>query len=171
MAMQYDVKQAHLNTSGFFVNYPVRVKGVSYLGTATAGYVVLFDTLATPVTASVTYAQSGNTVTVTKTAHGLSTGDVIGIHFEANGSGISATDGTYTITKTGADTFTLTDINSRTITSTAAIYAVGRWLMTYETAAGDLYTNVPFIPGEGVRAVNGVYAVISNVAATQIYYG
>jgi hypothetical protein len=171
MAMQYDVKQAHLNSSGYFVNYPVRVKGVSYLGSNTAGYVVLFDTSAVPVTASVTYAQSGNTVTVTKTAHGLSTGDTVGIHFEANGSGISATDGTYTITRTGADTFTLTDINSRTITSTAAIYAVGRWLMTYETAAGDLYNNVPFVPGEGVRAVNGVYAQISNVAAAQIYYG
>jgi len=170
MAMQYDVKQVHLNSSGFFVNYPVRVKGVSYLGTATAGYVVLFDTLATPVTASVTYAQSGNTVTVTKTAHGLNTGDVIGIHFEAN-TGVSATDGTYTITRTGANTFTLTDINSRTITSTAAIYAVGKWLMTYETAAGDLYNNVPFIPGEGIRAQTAVYAQLSNIEAAQIYYG
>jgi hypothetical protein len=171
MGMQTDVKQAHLNTSGYFVNYPVRVKGISYLGTDTAGYVVLFDTSSAPVTASVTYAQSGNTVTVTKTAHGLSTGATIGIHFEANGSGLSATDGTYTITRTGADTFTLTDINSRTITSTAAIYAVGKWLLTYETAAGDLYNNVPFVPGEGIRAQTAVYAQISNVAAAQIYYG
>jgi hypothetical protein len=171
MGMQTDVKQAHLNASGYLVNYPVRVKGISYLGSATAGYVVLFDTASAPVTASVTYAQSGNTVTVTKTAHGLSTGATIGIHFEANGSGLSATDGTYTITRTGADTFTLTDINSRTITSTAAIYAVGKWLLTYETAAGDLYNNVPFIPGEGIRAQTAVYAQLSNVEAAQIYYG
>lgn len=170
MGMQTDVKQAHLNTSGYFVNYPVRVKGISYLGSATAGYVVLFDTSSAPVTASVTYAQSGNTVTVTKTAHGLNTGDVIGIHFEAN-TGVSATDGTYTITRTGANTFTLTDINSRTITSTAAIYAVGKWLLTYETAAGDLYNNVPFIPGEGIRAQTAVYAQLSNLEAAQIYYG
>jgi hypothetical protein len=168
--MQTDVKQAHLNSSGFFVNYSVRVKGLSYLGSTTEGYVVLFDTSSAPVTASVTYAQSGNTVTVTKTAHGLNTGDVIGIHFEAN-SGVSSTDGTYTITRTGANTFTLTDINSRTITSTAAIYAVGKWLMTYEAAAGDLYNNVPFIPGEGVRAQTAVYAQLSNVEAAQIYYG
>jgi hypothetical protein len=33
--------------------------------------VVLFDTATTPVSASVTYAQAANTVTVTKTAHGL----------------------------------------------------------------------------------------------------
>ena len=39
MGMQYDVKQAHLNSSGYLVKYPVRVKGLSYTGTATAGYV------------------------------------------------------------------------------------------------------------------------------------
>jgi hypothetical protein len=168
--MQYDVKQAHLNSSGYFVKYPVRVKGLSFAGAATAGYVVLFDTSSTPVSSSVTYSQSGTTVTVTKTAHGLSTGDIIGIHFLAN-SGVSATDGTYSITRTGADTFTLTDINSRTITSTAAIYAVGKWLLTYETVATDIFTNVPFIPGEGIRAETGVYAEMSNLDSAQIIYG
>ena len=168
--MQYDVKQAHLNSSGYLVKYPVRVKGVSYTGTATAGYVVLFDTSSTPVSSSVTYAQSANTVTVTKTAHGLSTGNIIGIHFLSN-SGVSATDGTYSITKTSADTFTLTDINSRTITSTAAVYAVGKWLMTFEPTATDIFANVPLVPGEGVRAESGVYAEMSNVDSVQIFYG
>jgi len=170
MSMQYDVKQAHLNSSGYFVTFPVRVKGVSFAGSASAGTLVLFDTSSTPVSSSVTYSQSANTVTVTKTAHGLSTGNVIGIHFAAN-SGVSATDGTYTITKTGADTFTLTDINSRTITSTAAVYAVGKWLMTYESTAGDQYTNVPFLPGEGVRAETAVYAQMTNLDSAQIIYG
>lgn len=170
MAMQYDVKQGHLNSSGYFVKYPVRVKGISFVGTSSAGYVVLFDTSSTPVSASVTYAQSGTTVTVTKTAHGLNTGDVIGIHFGSN-TGVSATDGTYTITRTGADTFTLTDINSRTITSTAAVYAVGKWLLTYEVAAADTYNNSPFILGEGIRAETGVYAEISNLDSVQIIYG
>ena len=170
MAMQYDVKQAHLNSSGYMVKYPVRVKGLSFAGSATAGYVVLFDTSSTPVSSSVTYAQTANTVTVTKTAHGLSTGDIIGIHFLSN-SGVSATDGTYSITRTGADTFTLTDINSRSIASTAAVYAVGKWLLTYETVATDIFTNVPFIPGEGIRAETGVYAEIVNLDAAQIIYG
>ena len=170
MAMQYDVKQAHLNSSGYMVKYPVRVKGLSFAGAATAGYVVLFDTSSTPVSSSVTYAQTANTVTVTKTAHGLSTGDIIGIHFLSN-SGVSATDGTYSITRTGADTFTLTDINSRSIASTAAVYAVGKWLLTYETVATDIFTNVPFIPGEGIRAETGVYAEIVNLDAAQIIYG
>jgi hypothetical protein len=168
--MQYDVKQAHLNSSGYLVNYGTRVKGISFTGTATAGYVTLFDASSAPVSSSVTYAQSGNTVTVTKVAHGLTTGTVIGIHFLSN-TGVSATDGTYTITRTGADTFTLTDINSRTITSTAAVYAVGRWILTYESTAGDTFSNAPIIPGEGIRANTSVYAEISNMDSVQIYYG
>ncbi len=170
MGMQYDVKQAHLNSSGYLVTYPVRVKGLSFTGTATAGYVVLFDTSSTPVSSSVTYARSGTTVTVTKTAHGLTTGTVIGIHFLSN-SGVSATDGTYSITRVDANTFTLTDINTGTITSTAAVYAVGKWLMTYEPTATDIFANVPFIPGEGVRAELGVYAEMVNVESAQIFYG
>ena len=170
MGMQYDVKQAHLNSSGYLVKYPVRVKGLSYTGTATAGYVVLFDTSTAPVSSSVTYAQSGTTVTVSKTSHGLITGDVIGIHFLSN-SGVSSTDGTYSITRVDANTFTLVDINSRTITSTAAVYAVGKWLMTYEPAATDVFANVPFIPGEGVRVETGVYAEMANMDSVQIFYG
>ena len=170
MAMQYDVKQAHINSSGYLVKYPVRVKGLSYTGTATAGYVVLFDTSSTPVSSSVTYARSGTTVTVSKTAHGLTTGTVIGIHFLSN-SGVSATDGTYSITRVDANSFTLTDINTGTITSTSAVYAVGKWLMTFEPTATDIFANVPFIPGEGVRVETGVYAEMSNVDSVQIFYG
>jgi len=170
MSMQYDVKQTHLNSSGYLVKYPVRVKGLSYTGTATAGYVTLFDTATTPVSSGVTYARSGTTVTVSKTAHGLNTGDVIGIHFLSN-SGVSATDGTYSITRTTADAFTLVDINTGTISSTAAIYVVGKWLMTYEPAATDVFANVPYIPGEGVRAETGVYAEMANMDSVQIFYG
>jgi hypothetical protein len=170
MGMQYDVKQGHLNQSGFFVLGRNRVKGVSFYGTGTDGTLVLFDTTTAPVTASVTYARSGTTVTVTKTAHGLTTGNVIGIHFDAN-AGVSATDGTYSITVTSANAFTLTDINSGTITSTAAAYVVGRWLMTYEIDATDTFSNAPVIPNEGVLAVNGIYAYMTNIGAAQIYYG
>jgi hypothetical protein len=167
--MQYDVKQGHLDQSGFFVKYPVRVKGFSFTGGASAGYAVLFDTLSTPVSASVTYARSGTTVTVTKTAHGLSTGNVIGIHFVA-GTGGSATDGTYTITVTSADAFTLTDINSGTISATpAAVYSVGRFLLTQEVYATNSQTYT--MPGEGIRAEFGVYAFVSGLTAVNITYG
>ena len=170
MAMQYDVKQGHLNESGFFVLGRNRVKAVSFFGGG--GTLVLFDTTSAPVSSSVTYAQSGTTVTVSKTSHGLVTGDVVGIHFNAN-TGVSATDGNYSITRVDADSFTLTDINSRTITSTAAIYVSGvnRWLLTYETHSSDEFQNSPLIPGEGVLAVNGIYAYMSAIDAAQIYYG
>ena len=170
MTMQYDVKQGHLNQSGFFVLGRNRVKGVSFYGGG--GTLVLFDTTVAPVTSSVTYARVGTTVTVTKTAHGLSTGNVVGIHFNSN-SGNSATDGNYTITRTGADTFTLIDINTGDITSTAALYVSGanRWLMTYETHASDEFQNSPLIPGEGVLAVNGIYAYMSGIDGAQVYYG
>jgi hypothetical protein len=170
MAMQYDVKQGHLNQSGFFVLGRNRVKGVSFYGGR--GTLVLFDTTTAPVTSSVTYARTNTVVTVTKTAHGLSTGNVVGIHFASN-AGVSATDGNYTITRTDADTFTLNDINTGSITSTAALYVSGanRWLMTYETHSSDEFQNAPMIPGEGVLAVNGIYAYMSAIDAAQIYYG
>jgi hypothetical protein len=170
MGMQYDVKQGHLNESGFFVLGRNRVKAVSFFGGG--GTLVLFDTTSAPVSSSVTYAQSGTTVTVSKTAHGLVTGDVVGIHFDAN-TGVSATDGNYSITRVDANSFTLTDINSRTITSTAALYVSGvnRWLLTYETHATDEFQNAPLIPGEGVLAVNGIYAYMSAIDSAQIYYG
>ena len=171
MTMQADVKQGHLNQSGFFVLGRNRVKGVSYRGGGAT--LVLFDTTAAPVTSSVTYGRSGTTVTVAKVAHGLSTGAVVGIHFN-NGTGGAATDGNYAITVTTADAFTITDINTGTITaSPAAVYVSGanRWMMTYETNASDEFQNAPLIPGEGVLAVNGIYAYMSGIDGAQIYYG
>ena len=170
--MQTDVKQGHLNQSGFFVLGRNRVKGISFFGTGTDGTVVLFDTASVPVTSSVTYARSGTTVTVTKTAHGLSTGNVVGIHFDSNTSQ-SATDGNYVITVASSSTFTLTDINSGSITSTAASYVSGggRWLMTYEIDSTDTFSNAPVIPGEGVLAAKGIYALMTNIDSVQIYYG
>jgi len=86
MGFTTDVKQAHLNGSGFLVTGRTRVKGISYVGSATAGHVALFDTLTAPVTTA-TYGRSGTTVTITQAAHGLTTGDVIGIDFAAGTGG------------------------------------------------------------------------------------
>jgi hypothetical protein len=170
MGMQYDVKQGHLNESGFFVLGRNRVKAISYFGGG--GTLVLFDTTVAPVTSSVTYARTGTLVTVSKTSHGLATGDVVGIHFDSTG-GVSATDGNYSITRVDANSFTLTDINSGSIASTAALYVSGvnRWLLTYETHASDDFQNSPIIPGEGVLATNGIYAYMSSMDSAQIYYG
>jgi len=170
MTMQYDVKQAHLNGSGIFVVGPTRIKGLSLTGTATAGQLIVFDTITAPVTTA-TYGRSGTTVTIAQTSHGLANGQVIGIDFAA-GTGGTATNGNYAITVVNANSFTITDINSGTITaSPTLVYSTGKWLMTYDIAAGDSYNNSPVIPGEGVRADTGVYGYITNLTAANIFYG
>jgi hypothetical protein len=171
--MATNVKQAHINASGFLVMGRNRIRGLSFVGTANAGELSLFDTTSAPVTSSVTYGRSGTTVTVSKTAHGLVTGDVVGIHFSEN-SGVSATDGNYSITRIDANSFSLTDINTGTITgSPAAAYVSGnnRWLLTYEVSATDIFNNAPDVPDQGVLAVNAIYAYMINMSAVNIYYG
>jgi hypothetical protein len=166
---QTPVKQAHINASGFMVLGRNRVKAISFTGSATAGYVTLFDTTVAPVTTA-TYGRSGTTITVSSTGHGLTTGQFIGIDFAA-GTGGTATNGNYAVTVTNANTFTVTDINSGSITAGASMVYANRWLLTYDVAASDTYNNSPFIPDDGVIAVDGIYAQISNVVACNIYYG
>ena len=166
---QTPVKQAHLNASGFMVLGRNRVKAISFTGSATAGYVSLFDTTVAPVTTA-TYGRSGTTITVTLSAHGLTTGQTIGVDFAA-GTGGTATNGNYLVTVTNSSTFTLTDINSGSITAGAAMVFSSKWLMTYDVAASDSFNNSPFIPDDGVVVVDGIYAQMSNVVACNIYYG
>jgi len=169
--MATDVKQAHINVSGFLVLGRNRVRALSFVGTASAGTLAVFDTDTAPVTSGVTYGRTGTTVTVTKTAHGLVTGDTVGIHFEAFPS---ATDGNYVITRVDANNFTLTDINSGSISgSPAAVYVSGggSWLLTYESAATDIFNNSPDIPEDGVLAIKGVYAYMDNITVANIFYG
>jgi hypothetical protein len=179
MAMQYDVSSVHLNQSGFAVIGRTRVKGLTISCTATGGAVSLFDSLTAPVTSSVTYGRSGTTVTVASTAHGLQTGDKVGISF-AVGTGGSATNGNYVITRTSADAFTLVDINSGTISATpAAIYVANtaggnstQWHGSFDTAAAASMTNIVF-PGEGFLIENALYVTMTttNVTAVTVFYG
>jgi len=169
MTFQSDVKQAHINSSGFLVLGRNRVKGISYVGTATAGGLSLFDTAVAPITTA-TYGRSGNTVTVTQAGHGLATGDTIGVDF-GTGTGGTATNGNYVVTVTNSSTFTLTDINSGSITAGASMVYAARWLLSYDVTAGDYFNNAPFIPNDGVVARYGVYAYMPNLAAVNIYYG
>ena len=168
MSMQYDVKSGHLNNSGFVVLGRNRIKAVSTVGTATAGTLDIFDTTTAPVSA--TYERAATLITVTKTAHGLVTGDVIGLAF-ATASGSSGTNGNYSITRTGANTFTVTDINSGTIVAgTAATYS-SLWVVSYDIGAGDLFGNFALIPGEGILVKNGIYFSMSNITSANVYYG
>ena len=166
--MQTDVKAGHLNESGFVLKYRTRLKAVSTVGTANAGTLDIFDTIATPVAA--TYARTAAVITITKVAHGLVTGDVVGIAF-ATASGTSGTNGNYSITRTGADTFTVTDINSGTVAGgTAAVYST-LWVASYDIGATDVFSNFALIPGEGIVVKNGIYLQMSNLTSANVYYG
>ena len=111
------VFQVSKRESGFAVLGPHRLKEFSFIGTASEGKFTVYDTDTAPVAG--TYAQSGTTVTVTDTDHGLATGDVVGICF-ATGTGGTACSGNYSITVVDANTFTITMLNSDTITNDPA---------------------------------------------------
>lgn len=169
MGMQTDVKAGHLNNTGFALLGRTRLKALSTVGSATAGTLDIFDTTVAPVTTA-TYARSGTTVTVTSTAHGLVTGDVRGFAF-ASASGSSATNGNYPITRTGANTFTITDINSGTIAASTAMSYSTLWVNSYDIGATDVFGNIILIPGEGVLIQNGIYLLMTNLTSANIYYG
>ena len=173
MTMQTDVLQSRLTNSGWIVQGPSRVKAVSLRNASSGvGRVFLFDTSTVPVTA--TYERAGTLVTVTKSSHGLSTGDTVSLGFSLDGSNRAATCGTYTITKLTDNTFTLTDPNTGTVSaSTACYYVTGdsRWIWVRGIADGDIYNNFELLPGQGIRAKQKVYAVISNIISTSVFYG
>ena len=178
MTMQYDVQSVHLNQSGFGYIGRVRVKGMTISSTATGGAVSIFDSLTAPVTTG-TYARSGTTVTVTQAAHGLTTGDRVGIAF-AVGTGGSATNGNYTVTVLTSSTFTITDINSGSISGTPSctyVFNTGtgtstQWHGSFDTAAAAAMTNIVF-PGEGFLIENALYVnmTATNISAVTVFYG
>ena len=174
MTMQTGVKQSRLTQTGWIVQGPSRLKGTSLRSNGSAvGRVFLFDTDTTPVTA--TYGQSTTTVTITKTAHGLNTGDTVSIGYVPDASQRTATNGTYTITKLTADTFSITDPNSFTVTaSTACYYVTGtnRFMYVKGVGAADQYVNFELIPGEGIQSKVKMYAfILGGMQSLIVYYG
>lgn len=169
--------QGHRHQSGFVAMGRHRVKEVSLVGTASAGYLDVFDTDTAPE--SGTYAQSGTTVTITDTSHGLSTGDIVGIAF-SSGTGGAAQPGNYEITVTTANAFTVTMLNSNTITGTPACRYVAttpskggtnrRWLMSKHTAASDTFANTFSLPNQGFLVTKGIYLEMSNLLEADVFY-
>ena len=170
MTMQYDVKTAKIQGPGLLYVGRVRLKQATVLGNGTAGYIDFFDTDAAPTAA--TYGRTLKVVTVTKTAHGLSTGDYIGISFVA-ASNVAPVSGNYQITKVDADTFTFTDLNSGTIAGGTVCHYVnggGKWVTGLNTGT-NLQPFQILIPSEGIVCAIGIYANSSNILSTQITYG
>ena len=171
--MQTDVLAGHLDVSGFIAQPGrYRVKQVTYQGSGGgAGVVEIFDTAVAPITA--TYGRSGALVTVTKSSHGLSTGNRVGIGFSAAG-GASGTDGNYSITRVDANSFTIDDPNTGTVTPGTACRYVNsgaRWLVSFSTVTSQTTPVAILIPGEGILAAQGIYASITNTSFVTVFYG
>lgn len=180
MTMQGDVFSKHQHQTGFAYIGRIRIKAFSVRGVSDADTRLdVFDTLVAPTAA--TYAQSGYTVTVTKSAHGLSTGNVVGISFDdgTSGGGVAAANsGNFVITRTGADTFTITMINSVTITAGAVCrYVVvnqsvgGGWVMTIEADTGDIYNNYYPLPQQGILVYNAIYSDMDGAKSVNYWLG
>lgn len=101
---------------------------------------VTYDSSTTSVSSSVTYAQSGYTITVSKTSHGLNTGDAVNLTFSA-GTGGTGASGWYVVTKIDADTFTVTSLVSATINAGASCSWVPAYIVITKTGHGLTTTN------------------------------
>lgn len=171
MAMQTDVLSGHIHQSGYVVQQTrSRIKALSIRGGAAASEVALFSTETAPVAA--TYAQSGATVTITKSAHGLANGQVIGISYQP-GTGGAATSGNYEVTVLTSSTFTVVSPNPNTVTAGAVCnYVVnGSWLLTMDLVAGDTYQNYFLFPGEGILCKQQCYALMDGITTCTVFYG
>lgn len=167
MSMQTDVLSAHVNITSLLVNGRTRVKGLVVTGSGSAGYFYLWDSVIAPVSA--TYARdSAGLITVTQSAHGLSSGQVAGLVFAA-GTGGQATTGNYIVTVLTSSTYTVQDINVGAITAGAAALKNSRWLTSIDMSA-NASVALP-LPGEGILAINGLYATISNLTGLTVFYG
>ncbi len=165
--MQTDVLSLHANVSSLLLTGRSRVKGLVVTGGGSVGYFYLWDSVV--AASSATYARSSTgLVTVSQTAHGLSTGQNAGLVFGA-GTGGQATTGNYIVTVLTADSYTVQDLNVGAITAGAAALQNTRWLTSVDLAANESVA-LP-LPGEGMVAVNGIYATISNLTGLTVFYG
>jgi hypothetical protein len=118
--------------------------GTDYNTTLHNGYLcrawVNFDGTSSNLTG--TYTRSGNTITVSITSHGLSTGQTVYLDFTTGG----ATDGVYVVTVINANSYTVTDTASGTITSSNVtqfryIRASGNVSSITDNGTGDYSVN------------------------------
>ena len=165
--MQTDVLSAHANSSAQMLVGRNRLKGLAITGGGSLGYTYLWDATAAPVAA--TYARSSTgLITVTLNAHGLATGDQVGLVLGA-GTGGQGTTGNYIVTVLTANTYTVQDINVGAITAGAAALQGTKWITSIDIGANE--TVVMPLPGEGILCANGIYASITNLSGLTIFYG
>jgi hypothetical protein len=113
-----------------------------------------------------TYTRSGTTITVTITGHGLTTGATIFLEFTSGG----ASTNNYTITVTGANTFTCTDTDTGSISTSNVRWDIRDLNTIAEVAVINPTTITYFAAGPSVAQTevrrSGEYAQAASATAT-----
>jgi hypothetical protein len=162
MAMQYDVLSYHNSVSGVAVPYRTRLKGIVVSPTSSTTLNVGFMN---NVFSTGTYSQTGTTMTVTSTAHGLVNGDRVWLSC-TTGDGNSDL---YGVTVSDDDTFTVTSSTSESVSGNVNVYTEILTEIDCATAT-SFYT---LIPGEGIVGQDGLYVGLpsTGTVTTTIFYG
>jgi len=166
--MQTDVVSRQLYVVGQMVLGRTRLKGF-VAATGSAGIFTFWNSTTAPVTA--TYTRAASIITVNQTAHGLVVGQKVGLQLSSAGG----TSGNYSVaTVPDANSFTVVDINSGTVTSNTVTYVASSigaspWLFTYKAASVATNAFLSF-PGEGIIADIGLY-VDGTFTSVTIFYG
>ena len=162
MAMQYDVLSYHNTISGVAVPYRTRLKGIVVSPTSSTTLNVGFMN---NVFSTGTYSQTGTTMTVTLTAHGLVTGNRIWLSC-TTGDGNSDL---YSVTVTDANTFTVTSSTSESASGNVNVYT--QILTEIDCATGTSFYTL--IPGEGIVGSAGLYVGLpsTGTVTSTIFYG
>jgi len=162
MAMQYDVLSYHNSVSGVAVPYRTRLKGIVVSPTSSTTLNVGFMN---NVFSTGTYSQTGTTMTVTLTAHGLVNGDRVWLSC-TTGDGNSDL---YSVTVTDANTFTVTSSTSESASGNVNVYT--QILTEIDCATGTSFYTL--IPGEGIVGQDGLYVGLpsTGTVTSTIFYG
>jgi hypothetical protein len=160
--MQYDVLSYHNTVSGVAVPYRTRLKGIVVSPTSSTTLNVGFMN---NVFSTGTYSQTGTTMTVTLTAHGLVNGDRVWLSC-TTGDGNSDL---YGVTVSDDDTFTVTSSTSESVSGNVNVYTEILTEIDCATAT-SFYT---LIPGEGIVGQDGLYVGLpsTGTVTTTIFYG
>jgi hypothetical protein len=160
--MQYDVLSYHNSVSGVAVPYRTRLKGIVVSPTSSTTLNVGFMN---NVFSTGTYSQTGTTMTVTLTAHGLVNGDRVWLSC-TTGNGNSDL---YGVTVSDDDTFTVTSSTSESVSGNVNVYTEILTEIDCATAT-SFYT---LIPGEGIVGQDGLYVGLpsTGTVTTTIFYG
>jgi hypothetical protein len=113
-----------------------------------------------------TYSQSGTTVTVTATAHGLITGNSVYLDFTTG----TAVDGVYTVTVTDANTFTVTQASRTTSGNVtlirSTIRASGNVSSIADNATGDYTVNFSTAMPDANFSVVGIHGDVNAASSS-----